>query len=185
MTASTFRKALATAAGCGLAAALLAGPPALAQRAGESAEGHGTLPSVNDSGQTVKRQFSFSAQRRSDGTVKGQATLINPAFAGSHGNSPYQLQINIVCMKVVGNYAIFGGTTKRTSDPNLVDAVFFSAVDNGEPGKNDMLSRAYFNDDIPSTQGNPQACALSTLVDLPPELIEAGNIQVRNGVNVP
>jgi hypothetical protein len=177
-------KTFVTAALLGAAAALLAGPAA-AQTARESANGHGTLPSTNDNNQVVKRQFSFSAQRRADGTVTGNATLVNPAFTGANGKSPYQLHIDIKCMKVVGNMAFFGGTTRRTNDPNLVDAVFFSAVDNGEPGKNDMLSRAYFFDDNPSLQGDPASCQYMTVADAPPEPIEAGNIQVRNGVNVP
>ncbi|MFL6863688.1 MAG: hypothetical protein ACJ8DZ_11880 [Allosphingosinicella sp.] len=173
---------LAAAASLGLA---LAAVPAGAQRADESASGHGTLPSVNDAGQTVKRQFSFSAQRRADGSVSGHATLVNPAFHPGKGNAPYQLEIDISCMHIVGNVAIFGGSTRRTNDPSLVDAVFFTAQDNGEPGKNDRLSRAYFWDDDPNTQGPPSACMNTGPTDFPLEPIEAGNIQVRNGVNVP
>ena len=175
---------LAATAALGLSLGLAAAP-ASAQRAGESANGHGALPSVNDNGQVVKREFSFSAQRKADGSVSGHATLINPAFKGANGNAPYQLQIDIVCMRIVGNVAMFGGNTKRTNDPTLVDAVFFSAQDNGEPGKNDRLSRAFFWDDDPSTQGDPQACRFIQPTDFPLEQIENGNIQVKNGVNVP
>jgi len=83
-------------------------------------------------------------------------------------------------MKVVGNIAVFGGTTKRTNDPNLVDAVFFSVQDNGEPGKDrDKISSVFFWDDDPLTQGDPQACLLTGALDFPLETIEAGNIQVR------
>jgi hypothetical protein len=175
----------ALSASAAVALALGAGPCA-AQQSGESANGHGTLPSVNDGGQTVKRQFSFNAQRRADGSVSGHATLVNPAFRPTgKGNAPYQLEIDISCMKIVGNVAILGGTTRRTNDPSLVDAVFFTAQDNGEPGKNDRLSRAFFWDDNPATQGDPQACQLTGPTDFPLEPIEAGNIQVRNGVNVP
>jgi hypothetical protein len=181
----SFVKPASIAAAALIAAGLFAAGPAAGQKAGESANGHGALPSVNDSGQTVKREFSFSAQRKADGTVSGHATLVNPAFKGANSKAPYQLQIDIVCMNIVGNVAFFGGTTKRTNDPSLVDAVFFSAQDNGEPGKNDMLSRAFFWDDNPSTQGDPQACRLMTVADAPLERIETGNIQVRNGVNVP
>jgi hypothetical protein len=87
----------------------------------ESANGHGTLLATNEDGRQVKRQFSFSARRHDDGTVTGQAVLINPAFSGENGRSPYQLHVDISCMRVVGNIAIFGGTTKRTNDPNLVE----------------------------------------------------------------
>jgi hypothetical protein len=168
------------------AAAMLAAAPAAAQRAGESANGHGALPSVNDDGKVVKREFSFSAQRRADGSVTGQATLVNPAFKGANGKSPYQLKIDISCMNVIGNLAFFGGTTRRTNDPSLVDAVYFAVQDNGEPGnRKDLLSRAFFFDDLPSTQGDPQLCRFNQPGDFPMEPIESGNIQVRNGVNVP
>jgi len=66
----------------------------------ESANGHGTI-NVPDgmTGNTVKRQFSFTAQRRADGTVTGNAILHNPAFEGANGNT-YQAQFDISCMKV-------------------------------------------------------------------------------------
>jgi hypothetical protein len=84
-------------------------------------------------------------------------------------------------MKVVGNIAIFGGTTTRTNDPNLVDAVFFTVQDNGEPGKNmDKISSVFFWDDDPNTTGDPQACLLTGPTDFPLETIESGNIQVRS-----
>ena len=150
-----------------------------AQTSKESANGHGTLIVQNDDGEDVRRQFSFSAQRRPDGTVRGNAVLHNPAFTVDNGQK-YQLQIDVQCMKVVGNIAIFGGTTRRTNDPNLVDAVFFSVQDNGEPGKGvDRISRAFFWDDDPTTTGDPQACLLTGPTDFPLEPIAAGNIQVR------
>src|SRR4051812_18876584 len=80
---------------------------AAAQNNQESANGHGTLLRVNDQGNTVRRQFSFSAKRSADGTVKGQAVLHNPAFEGANGNN-YQLKVDISCMKVIGNTAFFG-----------------------------------------------------------------------------
>ncbi len=136
---------------------------------GDSANGHGTLDG--------NRQFSFSARTHADGTVTGNAVLHNPNFQVD--GKAYQLQVDISCMKVVGNIAVFGGTTKRTNDPNLVDAVFFSVQDNGEPGKNDKISRVFFWDDDPTTTGDPQACQLTGPTDFPLETIERGNIQVR------
>ena len=83
-------------------------------------------------------------------------------------------------MRVVGNIAIFGGTTKRTNDPSLVDAVFFSVQDNGEPGKDvDRISRAFFWDNDPATIGDPQACLLTGPNDFPLEPLDSGNVQVR------
>lgn len=155
-------------------AALLVTVKSFAIRALESASGHGALSNAN----AGKRQFSFSAQRRADGTVRGQATLHNPAFDGANGQN-YQLKLDISCMKVVGNIAIFGGTTRRTNDPNLVDAAYFSVQDNGEPGRNDKISRVFFFDDDPNTTGDPQLCQLVGPTDFPLETIENGNIQVR------
>jgi hypothetical protein len=146
----------------------------------ESANGHGTLLVQNSEGKTVRRQFSLSARRGADGSVKGQAILHNPAFDGPNGHGNYQLQINITCMKKIGNVVFFGGTTRRTNDPTLVDAVYFSVQDNGEPGKDrDKISRAFFFDDNPNTTGDPQLCQGNVLGDLPLETIESGNIQVR------
>lgn len=137
----------------------------------QSANGQGTLDG--------NRHFAFSARTYADGSVKGQAILHNPAFQGTNGNA-YQLQIDITCMKVIGNIATFGGTVKRTNDPSLVDAVFFSVQDNGEPGKNnDKISRVFFWDDDPNTTGDPQACQFVGPADFPLEPIENGNIQVR------
>jgi hypothetical protein len=176
MTAkSILRLGLMTALAAGTFAAM---PAASAPAARESANGHGTLLVTGTTG-LVRRQFSFNAERRADGTVTGHATLINPAFTGANGHSPYQLDVDISCMHVVGNIAIMGGTTKRTNDPSLVDAVFFSVQDNGEPGTNDRISRAFFWDDDPTTQGPPSACMNTGPNDFPLEQIESGNVQVR------
>ena len=75
---------------------------------------------------------------------------------------------------------ILGGSTRRTNDPSLVDAVFFSVQDNGEPGAGkDKVSRAYFWDNDPATQGPPSACLNSTLADVPLETIVSGNLNVK------
>jgi hypothetical protein len=158
---------------CALLGALTLGAVA-ASGAGKlaSANGHGSL----DNNQ---RQFSFSAKQNANGTVSGHAVLINKEFTGQDTHAPYQLDIDVTCMKVVGNIAIFGGLTKRTNDPSLVDAVFFSAQDNGEPGTNDKISRVFFWDDDPNTTGDPQSCQLVGATDFPLETIESGNIQVK------
>ena len=147
-----------------------------AQASVASANGHGALANAD----SADRQFSFSARKLADGTVTGNAVLVNPAFTGDNG-APYQLQIDISCMHVVGNIAVFGGTTRRTNDANLVDAVFFTVQDNGEPGAGvDKISRAFFWDDDPTTQGPPEACLLTAPNAFPLETIESGNIQVRD-----
>lgn len=148
----------------------------------ESANGHGTVLRQDENGKTVRRQFSFNAKRNSDGTVTGNAVLHNPAFEGEDGNN-YQAKLEISCMRVVENIAYFGGTIKRTNDPNLVDTAFFSVQDNGEPGKGrDKISGLVFYDDDPNNNpGDPQLCQISdTQPQLAPtETIESGNIQVR------
>ena len=156
-----------------LAVAALSATPLLAQTTG-GASGSGTLE--------AGRNFSFSARINADGTATGQATLVNRAFTGENEHSPYQLHVDISCGKLLDDHtAIFGGSTRRTNDPNLVDAVYFSVQDNGEPGAGkDMISRAFFFDDDPSTTGSPALCLGSTLADLPLETIESGNIQVRS-----
>lgn len=145
-----------------------------------SANGEGTLPAPLANGDTRKRIFNLSARSNSDGTVSGTANLHNPSFTGNN-DQRYSLQIDISCMKVIGNTAFFGGTTRRTNDPNLVDAVFFSIEDNGNPGKNDRISRAYFFDDDPTTTGDPQICQNYEIGDLPLETIINGNIHLRSG----
>lgn len=148
----------------------------------ESASGHGSLLTTDPDGKARQRQFTFNAQRHADGTVTGHAVLINPAFTGENGHAPYQLHVDISCLHVVGNIAIMGGTTSRTNDPSLVDAVFFTVQDNGE-GRDavarDRISRVFFWDDDPDTTGDPQACLLTGPLDFPLEEIENGNIQVR------
>jgi hypothetical protein len=151
----------------------LGGTTAASAATTNSASGAGAL----DEG---LRHFSFSAKKNADGTVKGQAQLTNKSFTGENGTSPYRLHIDISCMETVGNIAIFGGTTKSTNDPNLVDAVFFTVQDNGEPGKgHDKISRVFFWDEDPTTTGDPQACGATGPLDFPLETIETGNIQVK------
>jgi len=143
---------------------------------GSGSLSNGTAPN----GRPYKRQFSFSARTLDDGTVTGNAILHSAFDDGAHGNQPYALQIDISCMRVEGNIAFFGGTTRRTTDPNLVDAVYFSIQDNGNPGaNNDLLSLAYFFDDDPTTTGDPQLCQQIPVGYFPMEPIRSGNISLR------
>jgi hypothetical protein len=90
------------------------------------------------------------------------------------------LQVDISCMKVIGNIAFFGGLTRRTNDPNLDEAVYFSVQDNGEPGKErDQISSVFFFDDDPTTTGDPQLCQGNVVGDFPMMPIDSGNIQIR------
>lgn len=148
--------------------------PALAQiTATGSASGQGTLE--------AGRKFALSAKINADGTATGQATLVNRNVSGDKPNQPYQLHVDVTCGKKLDERtAIFGGTTRKTNDSNLVDTVYFSVQDNGEPGAGkDQVSRAFFFDDNPATSGDPKLCLVSTLTDLPLETIVSGNINVR------
>lgn len=152
------------------------------QNTQEAANGQGTLLVENEQGEFVRRQFSFSARRSNNGTVTGRAIVHNAAFTGENGKSKYQAQFDITCMKVVGNIAIFGGTIRRTNDPSIIDAAYFSVQDNGEPGKNrDKISLVYFFDNDPTTTGDPALCEQVQPTDFPLETIESGNISVRGG----
>src|SRR4029079_6044746 len=104
--------------------------PALAATSG-MVSGQGALST------DPRRNFSVSAKINADGTANGRATLVNKAFTGANGKAPYMLQVDISCGKMLDDHtAILGGSTRRTNDPSLVDAVFFSVQDNGEPGAN-------------------------------------------------
>jgi hypothetical protein len=161
-------------AAASLVVALFSAVPAFAATGG-MVSGQGALSS------DPRRNFSVNAKINEDGTATGHATLVNKAFTGENGKSPYLLQLDISCgKKIDANTAIFGGTVRRTNDPSLVDAVYFSVQDNGEPGAGkDKVSRAYFFDADPATTGSPALCLGATLTDLPLETIVSGNIQVR------
>jgi len=157
-----------------LVIALVSSVPAIAATS-NMVSGQGALSS------DPRRNFSVSAKINADGTASGHATLINKAFTGENGKSPYLLQLDIKCGKMVdANTAIFGGTVKRTNDPSLVDTVYFSVQDNGEPGAgSDKVSRAFFFDGDPATTGDPALCLGATLTDLPLETIVSGNLNVH------
>jgi len=156
-----------------------AGVKTSAQADRESANGHGTIVVQDEQGKNVKRQFSFNARRAADGTVSGNAVLHNASFTGANGKK-YKASFDISCLKVVGNIAVIGGFIKRTNDPSLVDAAFFTVQDNGEPGKNsDRISGINFFDDNPSTTGSPSLCEQTSPNAFPFMTIDGGNIQVR------
>ena len=138
-----------------------------------SVSGHGTVLLQDTDGKTVRRQFSFSAKIRSDGTVQGHAILHNPSF-----DPKYDAQFDISCLQVVGNRVSFGGSIRKTSDPvfnDEFDAAFFTVFDNGEPGaNNDTISEVFFDNVV-----EPGACQFIGADDFPQIPIEAGNVQVR------
>lgn len=138
-----------------------------------SASGHGTVLLQNTEGKTVRRQFSFSARVRSDGSVQGTGILHNPSF-----DPKYDVQFDITCLQVSGNRASFGGSIRKTSDSvfnDEFDAAFFTVFDNGEPGRNnDTISEVFFDNVV-----EPSACQFIGADDFPQIPIESGNVQVN------
>ena len=140
---------------------------------GPSAAGHGTILLEDPDGNTVRRQFSFSARQLADGTVRGNAVIHNPAF-----DPKYDAQFDITCLQIVGNRASFGGSVRKSSDPvfnDEFDAAFFTVFDNGEPGADDdTISEVFFDNVV-----EPSTCQFIGANDFPQIPIESGNVQVR------
>jgi hypothetical protein len=144
-----------------------------------SAKGKGALSARSaKNGRIDKREFSFNAQVEHDGTVSGNAVLVNPEFEGADVSEPFQLEMDISCVNVVGDVAFFGGTAQRTTDPNLVDAAYFSIQDDDATGVR-KISQVHFFDDDPNTTGDPQLCMGNRPGDFPMEPIESGDIDIR------
>lgn len=148
--------------------------PAIAQvTATGMASGQGTL----DQG----RKFALSARINADGTASGQAVLINRNLTAETSAQPSQLHVTVTCGKKLDDRtAIFGGTTQKTNDSNLVAGVTFAVQDNSDSaGGKDMISLAYPLDAIPAISSEARSCLDATLTDAPLEPIVGGNIQVR------
>jgi hypothetical protein len=146
--------------------------------AGIGASGHGTLLVTNQDGNQVRRQFSFSARRGADGNVNGNAILHNPAFTTENGQN-YMLHIDISCMNVAGNTIFFGGTTRRTNDPNLsTPFIFLSRTTASQEPARTRSVRQHFSIMI-LDDGDPMLCLNNRVGDFPMTPIDAGNIQVR------
>jgi hypothetical protein len=137
-----------------------------------SANGQGKL--VNEDGS--HSLFSFNVKSNPNGKVTGQATLRNPSFKTNNGQNE-QIKIDVTCLKVVGNIAVFGGMTKRKNNQSSDEAVYFAVEDNGEQGADKIFRGFYFDDDA-STKGDPQVCQTFELAVFPLEPIAEGNIQV-------
>lgn len=139
--------------------------------ANESAQGQGKL--INQDGS--KSEFSFSVKRNPNGKVTGQATLRNPSFKTNNGQND-KIKIDVTCLKVVGNVAFIGGTTKRKDSQAEAEAAYFAVEDNGNA---DKIFRGFFFDDDDKTKGDAQLCETFNLGDLPVEPIAEGSIEVK------
>src|SRR5687768_3905919 len=120
----------------------------------DSAEGQGMLVNEDSS----QSEFTFNARRNPNGKVTGSATLRNPSYKNGNGQTE-KIQIDITCLKVVGNVAILGGTAKRKSSQAKAEAVYFAVEDNGDAGaESDAIFRGFYFDDDPATEGDVQRC---------------------------
>ena len=145
-----------------------------AENCREKANGHGTLI-MNG----VRRQLSFSAQGRDDGTAKGHAVIHNPNFPPDPRFSGH---IDIRCMEVVGNRARIAGVVRKTNDPNLDNnTAVFEVYDNGNPGgDNDTISLVFFS---PPDSPPPTPAYCQAFENFPQVPIDNGNIKVDDCPN--
>lgn len=136
------------------------------------AAGNGVVASATGSGHIMSggelRTFSFSARQFADGTTKGQAQVNSRAL-------DVFAQIEIDCLKVVGNTAHMSGVITRSSNPaeaEVGEVRRFVVRDNGERAGD-------WPDEISTIPRNPagETCANSSL-DTNKELLH-GNVQVR------
>ena len=137
-----------------------------AERCRETAGGNGTL--IMPDG--TRRRFSFDAEKRPNGNVRGEAVIHNPAF-------DFRARIDIQCLEVVGNRARAAGVVKNTNDPNLDgNTAVFEVYDNGNrQSGTDTISLVFFSppDMPPPTEGYCQS-----FEDFPQMQIDRGNIKV-------
>ncbi len=139
----------------------------------DSADGKGIL----NNGDSSESEFTFNVKRNPNGKVTGSATLRNPSYKSGNGQSE-KIKIDVTCLKIVDNVAIFGGTTKRKSSQAKAEAVYFAVEDNGDAG--DRIFRGFYFDDDATTDGDPQRCELIEAYVPVLEPIVSGNIQVKS-----
>jgi hypothetical protein len=132
----------------------------------DSASGAGQIQSGG-----ALRTFTFSAVTQSDGTVTGQAEIINRA-----ANVKIHLAIN--CLEVTGNTAVVSGVVTQSNalDVDVGDIGVFAVRDNGagSGAPRDEITSVEFN---PASSG--EDCTVGTTQPFVP--IQAGNITVQPG----
>jgi len=155
-----------------LAAAILILPmtteTCAADRCRETAGGSGTF--IMPDG--TRRRFSFEAERRPNGTARGEAIIHNPAF-------DFRGRVEIKCLEVVGNRARVAGILRDTNDPNLDNnPAVFEVFDNGNGNSRrneDTISLVFFS---PPNSPSPTPSYCQSFEDFPQMEIDKGNIEV-------
>jgi hypothetical protein len=138
------------------------------------------VASATGSGHMVRpdgtfRSFSFTASKRADGTVKGQAQLNSRGF-------DVFVHIRVDCLRVVGNTAFMSGRITHVSNPDeafVGELNRWAVQDNGEgpDAPPDLVSS------IPENPGNadPKTCEDDNSDRPLNRIVERGNVQVRGG----
>ena len=138
------------------------------------------VASATGSGHMVRpdgtfRSFSFTASKRADGTVKGQAQLNSRGF-------DVFVHIRVDCLRVVGNTAFMSGRITHVSNPEegfVGELNRWAVQDNGEgpDAPPDLVSS------IPENPGNadPKTCEDDNSDRPLNRIVERGNVQVRGG----
>ena len=142
----------------------------------DSASGQGILVNEDKS----RSEFSFSAKRNPNGKVTGSATIRNPSFKNGNGQTE-KIKIDITCLRIVGNMALLGGTTKRKASQAKAEAIYFAVGDHGtgQTGSADTIFRGFYYDDDQETDGDPLRCQSMSPSVVVLEPIVSGNIQVK------
>jgi hypothetical protein len=131
-------------------------------------------PSANGSGHIIVngelRTFSFAARQESDGLVVGTAEINNRAIGE-------MFQLDLDCLKIVGNMAVVSGVFSRHTDPNAIGLTgIFGVIDAGEgSGDVDAVSQVFF---FPPNTLTCQDIDPADNAELAVPIV-AGNIQVH------
>ena len=127
----------------------------------------------------TQRVFTFTADRRPDGSLTGQfsLTITSPLF-GSPNPSVTRLEASVVCMVVDGNRAWVGGVVKNASNPEWIGAETAWAVEDGGegPGAQDFISHMRLP---PQHVPGFAQFSCDNRVWTPDLPIDAGNVVVR------
>ncbi len=141
----------------------------------EPLDGGGVGDAARGSGQDIvdqegnRRTFAFTAKRQADGSSQGQFQVNNRSSGvKEHGA--------VTCVRVEGNVAWIDGVVTHTNGRRLGATVVWKVIDNGEGSGSppDMITSAV-EPMVPRRECSEDPAART------PQMIEDGNIQVKDG----